>query len=272
MTEQDWLSSADPYPMLAFLRDSGKLSERNTRLFAAACCRRIWHLLTDERSRRAVEVAEQYAEGRISWGELTDARSAATAAMDTVYGFASEAEAAYEQDPSTILAYAAADTAFHAAYSAYVLLMGTVDSASTVYPAFVAINAAEETAAAAAAAAYAAGGNDPGSADAARAARAAEETAQVAYLRCLFGSSPFRPLPPSAASFLHWHGGIIKRLAEEAYEHRLLPSGQLDPERLAVLADALEEAGADAELLGHPRGPGPHVLGCFLLDWLLGKE
>jgi len=41
---------------------------------------------------------------------------------------------------------------------------------------------------------------------------------------------------------------------------------------LPVLADALEEAGCtDADLLGHLRGPGPHVRGCWVLDLLLGK-
>jgi hypothetical protein len=46
----------------------------------------------------------------------------------------------------------------------------------------------------------------------------------------------------------------------------------LDTVRLAVLADALEEAGcADPDLLGHLRGPGPHVRGCWAVDLLLGK-
>jgi hypothetical protein len=39
-----------------------------------------------------------------------------------------------------------------------------------------------------------------------------------------------------------------------------------------VLADALEGAGCDnPDLLGHLRGPGPHVRGCWALDLLLGK-
>jgi hypothetical protein len=46
----------------------------------------------------------------------------------------------------------------------------------------------------------------------------------------------------------------------------------VDVARLAILADMLEEAGcADAELLGHLRGPGPHVRGCGAVDALLGK-
>jgi len=74
-------------------------------------------------------------------------------------------------------------------------------------------------------------------------------------------------------SWLAWDGGAVPKLATIAYEERVLPAGTLDPALLAVLADALEEAGcADAELLGHLRGPGPHVRGCWVVDLLLGKE
>ena len=59
-------------------------------------------------------------------------------------------------------------------------------------------------------------------------------------------------------------------LAHAAYDERHLPSGELDPLRLAVLADALEEAGAPDELVGHLRSPGPHVRGCFAVDFCLG--
>jgi hypothetical protein len=41
-------------------------------------------------------------------------------------------------------------------------------------------------------------------------------------------------------------------------------------ERLAVLSDALEEAGAAAEILDHLRSPGPHTRGCWALDQCLG--
>jgi hypothetical protein len=92
-----------------------------------------------------------------------------------------------------------------------------------------------------------------------------------ALLRDLFGPLPFRPRD-MASSVRTWNGGTVLRLAEAAYAERQLPAGTLDPGRLAVLADALEEAGVtDAELLGHLRGPGPHVRGCWALDLLLDR-
>ena len=60
MTEAEW-HSADPQRMLASLR--GRAGERKLRLFCVSCCRRIWHLISDERARQAVEVAERYADG-----------------------------------------------------------------------------------------------------------------------------------------------------------------------------------------------------------------
>src|SRR5262245_2367882 len=61
MTEQEWLCGTRPVRMLRFL--GTRLGERKLRLFACACARRVWHLLTDERSRKAVEVAERHADG-----------------------------------------------------------------------------------------------------------------------------------------------------------------------------------------------------------------
>jgi hypothetical protein len=66
MTEAEWLEADDSWALLRFLKDEvffgRQLSTRKQRLFACACVRLIWGLLDDERSRRAVEVAERYAD------------------------------------------------------------------------------------------------------------------------------------------------------------------------------------------------------------------
>jgi hypothetical protein len=77
-TEEEWRSSSDPLRLLKRL--NGQMGPRRLRLFAAACCRRLWPLLSDERSRRAVEVAERFADGRATRAELRTARDEAQAA------------------------------------------------------------------------------------------------------------------------------------------------------------------------------------------------
>ena len=83
MTEQEWLTCADPVEMRGFLRpkasDRSIASDRKLRLYAVACCNRILHLMTDERSRNAVDVAERFADGKAKYGELDAAAVAAKA-------------------------------------------------------------------------------------------------------------------------------------------------------------------------------------------------
>src|SRR3972149_4428833 len=59
----------------------GVLDDRTLRLWAAWCVRQVWRLVTDVRSRSAVETAERYAVGEATLGELTAARAAAWAAL-----------------------------------------------------------------------------------------------------------------------------------------------------------------------------------------------
>jgi hypothetical protein len=77
MTEAEWLACDDPVKMVSFLRDTGKLDLRRIRLSGAAQCRRVWHLMTDPRSRTAVEVAERWADGEATREELDEAFMAA---------------------------------------------------------------------------------------------------------------------------------------------------------------------------------------------------
>jgi hypothetical protein len=111
-------------------------------------------------------------------------------------------------------------------------------------------------------------GNTMGAAAESRRRKAAERRAQALILRDIFGN-PFRPVHVCRRGLTP----TVAALAQAAYDQRTLPAGTLDPARLAVLADALEEAGCtDTHLLGHLRGPGPHVRGCWAVDVVLGKQ
>ncbi len=99
-----------------------------------------------------------------------------------------------------------------------------------------------------------------------RQAERTERAELAALLRDLF--RPIRPVAVDPA-WLQWEDGLVPRLAGAAYEQRRLPEGTLEPDRLRVLADALEDAGcACPELLGHLRGSEPHVRGCWAIDLL----
>ena len=66
--------------------------------------------------------------------------------------------------------------------------------------------------------------------------------------------------------WLTWGEGVVLQVARAIYDgHRFSD--------LSVLADALEEAGcSEPEILGHLRGPGDHVRGCWALDIILSKD
>src|SRR4051812_16895945 len=74
--------------MLRYLRER-QITGRKLRLLACACCRRIWHLLPDPRSQRAVEVAESFADQRASKRDLAFARTNALGAAGKASGGAS---------------------------------------------------------------------------------------------------------------------------------------------------------------------------------------
>jgi hypothetical protein len=214
VTEAEWLAAIDPGPMSGHVISTA--SGRKLRLFACACCRRIWPLLAYEQSRAVVEASEQAADGLLSPVGL---RERYTAASIVNSGPRPEGE--------LVAARAAASTA-------------------SVYP----LNVIGHALAV---------------------ARAGEGREQSRLLRCVFGN-PFRPAA-IAPAWLAWNGGTVTRLAELAYQERELPAGHLSPARLALVADALEDAGCgEAEILGHLREPGPHVRGCWVVDRLTGRS
>jgi hypothetical protein len=243
-TGVEWLACTDPHLLLEGVH--GRVSDRKLRLFAAACCRRVWGLLPSGRSRRAVEVCERHADGEAADDDLRAAYAPAAWLEDTVvppWAVTVAAEAA------------AANAAYHQAAEA------------AVRASLWALDAVAGTAADAVA-------DPPCSPESGRvgdrwfqtfqAARLAEKQAQCRVLRCIIGD-PFCPVR-ARRSWLAWHGGAVGKLARTLYEGRRFAD-------LGVLADALEEAGcAEPALLAHCREPGPHARGCWALDVLLGFE
>lgn len=95
-----------------------KLACRFVRETPWADGRKVWDLLTDERSRIAIEVAELYADGKATYEELRAACDAADAAHAAIYATrdATKAAARAAYDAA---AYDAADAAYAATYTAY---------------------------------------------------------------------------------------------------------------------------------------------------------
>jgi hypothetical protein len=240
MTPEEWRQSADVTAMLT--SREGRVSERRLRLFAVACCWRVWPLLTDARSRKAVKVAARFADGLANERERTDAYLAARTAsdeMDTI-----------DRDGALGLDFAPARQAAIAARNA----VGVFRTASDL--SLVASAAVRARRAAAASAALARRIPNPA---AWIAAADAERSAQAALLRDLVGPARLPALTP-------WRTPTVLSIARRAYEAR-------DALALAVLADALEDAGCDQrEILTHCRQGGEHPRGCWVLDALLGKE
>ena len=70
--------------------------DREIRLYAVWCARRVEHLLTDQRSRDTLEVAERFARGRATREELAAAcDTAAAAARDAAWAAAAARDAAW---------------------------------------------------------------------------------------------------------------------------------------------------------------------------------
>jgi hypothetical protein len=262
-TEAEWLECTDPEPMLDSL--GGQVGDRKLRLFAVACCRRIWDLLTEENWRAAVEASERYADGRASGQDLSCSREAVVACL--------------LPRPVVKAPPRGGDPGEHVRN----LLLALDRPAPDQAPGRAAASAARPRLAAAwrHRARVRRGEEAPffgptermpwEYAAEARADLAAgwprwhvgryeERRRQADLVRCLFGN-PSRPSAFDPA----WRTTGVLGLAQAVYDARRFAD-------LPGLAARLEDAGcADAALLGHCRSPGPHARGCWVLDAVLGK-
>jgi hypothetical protein len=120
--ENEWLTSSDAMPLLQMVEFLHRAGERKLRLFGVACCRNIWSLLRDERSRNAVQVAEQFADGLVQPQTLRVVWESACAVSDTAAGLVSVAAACAASNAAswngrTAMGYAADDASTAAAES-----------------------------------------------------------------------------------------------------------------------------------------------------------
>jgi len=241
--------------MLAFLR--GKVSNRKLRLFACACCRRIWHLVPPEPIWSAtLEVAERFADGLVDVGALAAAR---TSALDysnaTFQGRGGPTQIAIFQVIGTV-ARIALEEPGHGLHFPDGSDEPTLCRNAAAALASDACNQVRVSRWKWLWAEFIAGYPWEG-------VFRGERKAQATLLRDILGN-PFRPTAVDPA-WLAWNAGTIVSLAQAIYDDRAF-------DRLPILADALEEAGChDADILAHCRGPGPHLRGCWCLDLLLGQ-
>lgn len=97
-----------------------------------------------------------------------------------------------------------------------------------------------------------------------RRAKSAERSMQSLLLRDVFGN-PFRHVSLKTR-LRKWNDGAVTKTALAMYDERRFSD-------MPILADALEDAGADNDdILTHCREPGPHVRGCWVIDLILGKK
>src|SRR5262249_45511105 len=182
------------------------------RLFACACCRRIWHLLRRE-DQEAVQLLEGYTQS-LDRKELLGARKVhRPAGNQTGNEMALVSRNHPASEPLLLTAWAKSlatsavweatakkPTSSARAYLSAARAVGSLQRAS-------AINEARS----------------PPSLDRPaidwQAVSEAELVVQATLLRDIFGK-PFRPLPRLSAAWLAWNGGTVPRLAQAIYDDR----------------------------------------------------
>jgi hypothetical protein len=141
----------EPLPLVTILESNGlddvlwclravEGHDREMRLYAVACARRVQHLMKDHRSINALDVAERYAEGQATDKELEVALATADAAANAVNAewaaafsasWAADAAAAVARDAAWAAAMkAAGDAAGAAAGAAWAAAMKAAGDAA----------------------------------------------------------------------------------------------------------------------------------------------
>jgi hypothetical protein len=246
VNEAEWLASKDVWEMFGGV--SVEASPRKLRLFAVACCRCSESLLSNADHRRAVDLAERFADGLATEQELGTAFRRAKEFTLGLRGGKTEREIRRWAEAGAVLnatappdrgRSAAAETGWHVARSA----------------------ASQEVDASLAALLRDIVGNPFRPMTRLRPPDPPWLTAKV-----LAATGPWTHLLDSWFNPA-WVTSDAVALARQMYESR-------DFSAMPILADALQDTGCDhAGILDHCRDEkATHVRGCWVVDLVLGKE
>jgi hypothetical protein len=229
-TERAWLDSTTPNSLLLTLK--GKRLPRQRRLFAAACCRRWLQEMLDPESRRAVEVAEDYADGLAAREALEAAYRAAQAVAS---GRLALCLAAKESEAGPLWKVWGLEHAAQVACAS----SGMEEAGGEILTRISQLGDQELL--------------------------DQEKRAQTSLVRDIFGN-PFRPQPSIDSSWLSWNDGTVGKLAQAIYDDRAFDHLPILADALE------EAGCTDEDILNHCRQPGEHVRGCWVIDLVLGKR
>ena len=246
MDETRWLTAAYPQPLLTYLRRPGRVARtkagrRKLRLFACACCRRLWPALRPGQQ-AVIEQAERAADGVT---DLSSVHRAWEAAHPLNFGsgartFLSVVLSLFGGRPIQTEPTAVPQSA---QIELVRTILGHLSRSETWATASVwrPVGGRELTPIR---------GTEP----------KVERKFQADLVRCLFGN-PFRPATIVSA----WRTASAVGLARGIHVEFAF-------DRLPILADALEDAGCDvAAALNHCRHERVHTRGCWVVDALLGR-
>ncbi len=311
MTEREWLTCDDPMPMLGHLLrvplsevgrgeldDHGNLirggwessdppplpypadalatkdrvGDRALRLFACACCRRVWEVFGDDAwtIRHVPPDSSGCRTNPGPTGKLDDLfdDTLSRAAVDAAEGWCGDVVSAEQLRAAGAVAWGLAVSAYkYYGWADYRL--GDHYSASEYD------ESARSYLTARAASLVCASDIQRAVGEAAQAAREAIESRwcgqpakpstewaiQANLLRDII-CNPFRPITLHTS----WLTSTVLALATGIYEEKAF-------DRMPILADALQDAGCDNyEILNHCRGSEPHCRGCYVVDLVLGMK
>jgi hypothetical protein len=259
MTESEWEICDNPSQMVEFLR--GKISDRKFRHVACAFVRQVWHLLTNEQCRKAVELAEQYAEGEATDQEMADMLSSiVTLRRQTIFARCCCSETA-------VLAVGELVDILPS-YGVSLVELARIIRDIVRYPSRLAALCGYREFSCG----FCRGTGKAYAVDAILPGRIPVNP-RLADCICCCGTGMQDHAKESPCSLcVLIRSSEVTSLALAACQRRI-DDTHLDSFRLCLVADALEEAGCDEQLLlTHLRSAGPHYLGCWALDLAMDKE